>query len=500
MKLSKLLEALEDYKLEGNPGQDITGLNYDSRKIVDKDLFVAVKGNSLNGHDFIPLALDNGSRAVLVEDDIHLSDDISTIKVQNSRKALSKLAACFYEYPFKDMDVIGITGTNGKTTTTYIIESILSLAGKKTGVIGTINSRFLDKVKPSSVTTPESLDLMRIAREMADEGVTNLVMEVSSHAIDQGRTKDCPFRIAVFTNLSRDHLDYHNTMDEYFGVKSLFFRDLLKEVHGEKSLAIINMDDPHGQELLDLIQVPAITYGLSGEWDIRAENVRSDLNGITARLVTPEGSMEINSPLIGEINIYNIMAAAGAALASGISLKNIVKGINKLKGVPGRLETVPNNAGLSIIVDYAHTPDALLKAHENLSSFVEGRLITVFGCGGDRDKGKRFDMGFIAGKNSDIVVITSDNPRTEDPKIIIEQIEKGVCEAGMIKAEWPDIKSGSYFIEADRSSAIQKAVSISDKQDTILIAGKGHEDYQIIGSTKRHFDDREEARRAVNTI
>lgn len=502
MKLSVLLEALESYELVGNANQDITGLNYDSRKIKNGDLFVAVKGNALNGHNFLSSAVEKGARAVLVEDVISskLSSDVSVIKVLNSRRELSRLAAQFYNYPFKDMDVVGVTGTNGKTTITYILESILSAAGKKTGVIGTVNSRFSDRVKPSSVTTPESLDLMCTVREMADEGVTNLVMEVSSHAIHQKRTIDLPFRIAIFTNLSRDHLDYHETMDSYFEAKSELFHNLPATVHGEKSFAVINMDDPRGEKLSGMTKADVLTYGLKGSLDISACDIKADMNGLRAELITPEGNTEINSPLIGEVNIYNILAAAGAALASGVNLSAIAEGINNLKNVPGRLERVPNDAGLSIVVDYSHTPDALLKAQNNLRPFVEGRLITVFGCGGDRDRGKRYDMGLVAGENSDIVVVTSDNPRTENPEFIVREIEKGVLKSGMACSKWPEIKNGTYFMEVDRSAAIKKAVTLANKNDTILIAGKGHEDYQIIGTTKRHFDDREEARKAVSAL
>ena len=495
-----LLEALEDYELEGNPDRDITGLNYDSRKIKKGDLFVAIKGNALNGHAFLSGAIEKGSKAVLIEEGNNFPPDVSVIRVLNSRRALSRLAVLFYNYPFKDMDVVGITGTNGKTTITYILESILTAAGKKTGVIGTVNSRFSDRIKPSSVTTPESLDLMCTAREMADEGVTNLVMEVSSHAIHQKRTVDLPFRIAIFTNLSRDHLDYHNTMDSYFEAKSELFRGLPATVHGNKSFAVINMDDPRGEVLAGLTEAAVLTYGLKGDRDIKASDVKADMNGLRANLITPEGQIEINSPLIGEVNIYNILAAAGAALVSGIDLGKIAQGINNLGNVPGRLESVPNNAGLSIVVDYSHTPDALLKAQKNLRPFVKGRLITVFGCGGDRDRGKRYDMGLVAGENSDIVVITSDNPRTEDPEIILKDIEMGIMESGRPRSEWPEIKNGTYLIEVDRSEAIKKAVSLADKNDTILIAGKGHEDYQIIGTAKRHFDDREEAQKAVNAL
>ena len=289
MKLSVLLGALKDYKLEGNPDQDITGLNYDSKKITGGNLFIAIKGNKLNGHHYILKAIENGAKAVLVEEDCSLPPDISVIKVSDSRRELSRLAARFYDYPFKDMDIIGITGTNGKTTITYILESILSAAGKNTGVIGTVNSRFSDKIKSSSVTTPESLDLMCIAREMADEGVTALVMEVSSHAVHQKRTIDLPFRIAIFTNLSRDHLDYHITMDDYFEAKSELFRTLPVMVHGKKSFAIINMDDPRGEELSGLTTAAVLSYGLKDDRDIRACDVGPP-RGMTRLLLVTDSS------------------------------------------------------------------------------------------------------------------------------------------------------------------------------------------------------------------
>lgn len=499
MKLANLLKALDEYELDGNPELDIAGLNYDSRKVEDGDLFIAIKGNTLDGYDYLPDALDRGAVAVAAEkkDD---SGKYSKVWVPNSRRALSRLASCFYDYPFKGMDITGITGTNGKTTTSYLLESILVTAGKKTGLIGTINSRFSNCEFPSTVTTPESLDLTRLARKMADKEVTHLVMEVSSHALDQQRTGDCPFRVAIFTNFSRDHLDYHMDMEEYFMAKSILFRDLDESVNGSRSCAVINMDDPRGEELVKLVKGDVLTYGLEGEWDIRAESVKADLKGLSAKLLTPSGTAEIRSSLIGEINVYNILAAAGAALASGVRIELIEKGINRLKNVPGRLEPVENTAGIPIIVDYSHTPDALLKAQKNLRAFVKGRLITVFGCGGDRDPGKRFHMGLAAGKNSDIAIITSDNPRTEDPAKIIEQIEEGILESGMKRMDWPEVKTSSYLVEADRSKAIEKAISMAVRKDTILIAGKGHENYQIVGNAKRHFDDREEALKAVNAI
>lgn len=500
MKLAKLLKALDEFELDGNPELEITGLNYDSRRIQKGDLFIAVNGHSKDGYDFLPMAIDKGAVAVAALKRKDNTSPVSKIWVPDPRRALSKLANHFYGYPFEGMDITGITGTNGKTTTSYLLESILNAAGKKTGVTGTINSRFPGYELPSSVTTPESMDLISVARKMTDEGVSSLVMEVSSHALDQQRTGDCPFRVAVFTNLSRDHLDYHRDMDEYFNAKSILFRDLPETVNGRRSCAVINTDDPRGKDLVKLVRGDVLTYGLRGKPDIRAVSLRSDISGLRADLETPSGTVNIESPLIGEINIYNILAAAGAGLASGVDLKTAARGISDLKNVPGRLEPVPNNLNIPIIVDYSHTPDALLKAQENLRPFVKGRLITVFGCGGDRDSGKRSEMGLIAGNNSDIVIITSDNPRTENPDSIIAQIEQGVIKSGMHRGNDSDIRDNSYSVEPDRRKAIKRAVSAAGSDDTVLIAGKGHEDYQIIGQEKIHFDDREEAREAANRI
>ncbi len=503
MKLLKLLEAIESYEMEGESDTDINGLNYDSRKIRKGDLFVAIKGSALDGHDYLLQAIKNGASAAVVEKpNIHLNG-ISTVRVEDSRKALSHMAAMFYGYPFREMKITGITGTNGKTTTSYILESILQAAGKEPGVIGTINCRYKGKVYPSSITTPESLDLMHLMREMADNGVTDVVMEVSSHALDQKRTGQCPFRVGIFTNISRDHLDYHGTMDEYFQAKSILFRELCGGCSEEESYGIINRDDSRGEDMASLTTGKVLTYGVERDADFKADFFEADDKGIRATILTPEGKMEITSPLLGKINIYNILAASAAAWCLGITREKIVKGISGLKNVPGRLEPVINRKGLSIVVDYAHTPDALEKAQLNLRTLIAGKLITVFGCGGDRDKGKRYEMGLSAGKNSDVVIITSDNPRSEDPNFIIGQIEQGVKDAGLMRmyqAKDGQLVRSGYFVEENRSDAIKMAVSMASKTDLVLIAGKGHEDYQIIGNKRNNFDDRKEAARAVNDL
>lgn len=503
MKLIHLLEGLKAYEITGDPEQEIEGMAYDSRQIKPGYLFVALRGHALNGHHFLDEALRNGAVALVGEEFVGLGGDLTRVCVTDSREALSKLAARFYDYPFRGINLIGITGTNGKTTTSYLLESILTAAGKRPGVIGTINYRFLGKTHSAPVTTPESLDLMLLLRDMADARVSDVILEVSSHALDQKRTGDCPFRVAIFTNFSRDHLDYHHTMEEYFRAKSLLFRSLRESKWDDDTRAIINMDDPKGEELLNLTEARALTYGLAEKWDVRADRVSADMSGLNARVITPMGDMQIRSPLIGEMNIYNILAASAAALSLHVDLDAIAEGIEKLEMVPGRLELVRSPSGLALVVDYAHTPDALLKTLTTLRPIVQGRLITVFGCGGDRDKGKRSEMGLVAGENSDLVFITSDNPRSEDPLSIIAQIEKGTQDSGLTRLnnspQRPFTGSG-YIVEADRRQAIRKAIALADERDLVLIAGKGHEDYQIVGGQRKSFDDRKEAALAASEL
>jgi UDP-N-acetylmuramoyl-L-alanyl-D-glutamate--2,6-diaminopimelate ligase len=498
MKLSQLLDAIPDHELDGDKDVEITGIAYDSRKVAGGYLFVAIKGYSQDGHAFLGEAVRRGAAALVAETYEGVNADIPKVRVPDSRDALARLSSGFYGDPCRDIELIGITGTNGKTTTTYLIEAILSAAGASPGVIGTINSRYKGSVHPSSVTTPESLDLMRIIKEMSDGGATHLIMEVSSHALDQGRTGSCPFSVGVFTNFTRDHLDYHHTMDEYFEAKSLLFRGLIKDRRGRKGIAAINMDDPKGEALRKITANQVLTYGLGKGCDITADNISTDRTGLRATIKTPKGDMDISSSLIGNINLYNILSATAATVALDMDLDRIAQGIRNLKSVPGRLEPVQNKRGLTILVDYAHTPDALIKAQNTLKPLTTGRLITVFGCGGDRDKGKRPEMGVAAGEISDVVFITSDNPRTEDPDSIIVQIVDGIQKTRLTMLEWKEgIQGPGYFIEADRHRAIEKAVSIADEKDIILIAGKGHEDYQIVGKEKRHFDDSDEAAMAA---
>ncbi len=498
MRLQELLSGLDHHLIRGGLDQKVTGLACDSRKVGPGYVFVALKGYQEDGHVFIKNAVENGAVAIVAEAFDLAMDTKRTpamVQVTNSRKALPKLAANYFGHPYARMNLIGITGTNGKTSTSYLLESILHESGALPGVIGTINYRARGHMWAAATTTPGPLELMETLRRMADSGVSDVVMEVSSHALDQGRVEGCAFRAAVFTNLSRDHLDYHGSMEEYFKAKSLLFRNLTDGNGRNEAMAVINLDDPRGKDLISLTRAPVITYGLQPDSRVRAKEIQSTRTGLTAKLETPAGTIRIHSSLIGEFNIYNIMAAAATALCLNIPPAVIESGIASIRGVPGRFERIDNKGSLTVIVDYAHTPDALLKALSAMSSLARGgRIISIFGCGGDRDKGKRREMGKVAGENSDLVVLTSDNPRSEDPLAILSQIEEGVQDCGMKRLnDLPfDRSSGpGYILEPDRRQAIHKAIQAADTSDLILIAGKGHEDYQIIGKDKRHFDDRE---------
>ena len=493
MKLGDILHHIQYEHFSGDPDVSIRGIAYDSRAVKPGDLFVAVKGSAFDGHLFLEDAARRGAAAVVVTNAEKCPEKVPCICVADSRDALAQIAVYYYGRPFERMNLVGITGTNGKTTVTYLLESILGNAGRKVGVIGTVNYRFPGEEYTAPVTTPESLDLMRIMRKMADASVHDVLLEVSSHALDQGRTRACPFLVGVFTNISRDHLDYHGSIEAYFEAKSVLFTSLKKGDSGRQPTAVINMDDPWGPALKERTTADVITYGFGKECDVRAVDVRMSGSGISAVLKTPEGDGAVRSSLIGDFNVYNMMAAAAAALALGLSVDEIVSGIQALPGVPGRLERVKNRAKKNIVVDYAHTPDALAKALQALRPYAEERLICVFGCGGDRDKGKRKEMGRLAAQLSDVVILTSDNPRTENPDAIISQIEEGVRLIGIpphTGVELEDLPARAYRVIPDRGQAIQTAVRLATARDVVLIAGKGHETYQIVGHEVRDFDDR----------
>jgi UDP-N-acetylmuramoyl-L-alanyl-D-glutamate--2,6-diaminopimelate ligase len=493
MRLRELIEGVSVIEFRGDPETDIKGIACDSRQIKPGDLFVALRGHKEDGHGYLQDALQKGAFALVAESFEGFEGPVPRVTVKDSRKALSKISARFYGSPYRGMNLIGITGTNGKTTTSYLLESILQRAGARPGVIGTINYRHSGKAYTAPVTTPESLDLMAFLREMADAGVSHVIMEVSSHALEQGRTEDCPFKCAVFTNFSRDHLDYHQSMEAYFKAKARLFLGLKGN---DGASAVINTDDPKGRELVSLAEGRVISYGLDKACCVRAVDIRSDITGLRARLITDAGEREIRSSLIGQINVYNILAASATALSLDVALDDVVRGIETLRAVPGRLEVVANPQGVPVVIDYAHTPDALLKVLTTLRPLVKDRLITVFGCGGDRDKGKRPEMGRIAGEHSDVVIITSDNPRSENPESIMTHIEEGIRETDLQKVTPSSSKSPSisgYVVEKERRKAIGLAVDMAHHGDLVLIAGKGHENYQIVGGERRAFDDRQEA-------
>jgi UDP-N-acetylmuramoyl-L-alanyl-D-glutamate--2,6-diaminopimelate ligase len=466
-------------------------------------LFVAVKGFAADGHDFIGQAVANGAAAVVCEKPIPA--DVAIIRVDNSRKALAELAAAFFGHPSQALTVVAITGTNGKTTTSYLIESILQSAGVAVGVIGTINYRYGGQLFNNPVTTPESLDLQRILAGMRDAGITHVVMEVSSHALDLYRVHGCKFEIAVFTNFTQDHLDYHKDMAHYWSCKRTLFIDLLPAFAAKTRLrAVINAADPKGRELAREMSLAYLTCGHHMDNDLRTLKARFDLNGVAARIATPQGKMEIRSALVGRHNLENILNAVGVGVALEIPAESIVAGIQSLENVPGRLERIANSRQRFVYVDYAHTPDALENALLALRALTVDRIICIFGCGGDRDRAKRPEMGSIAARLSDLVVVTSDNPRTESPEQIIEEILSGVrrvCDRQYTPAELQrGFRAKGYTVMVNRREAIGNGITASRPGDTVLIAGKGHEPYQIIGHERQAFDDRQEARRALGEL
>lgn len=471
--------------------RNIAGVAYDSKQVKKDYCFVAIKGSSVDGHKFIDDAVKNGACIVVSEHPVNLPADISNIVVKNTKVALAEISSEFFKEPSKGMRVIGITGTNGKTTISYLIESVLKQAGKKVGVVGTVSWRFGDKTLPAPNTTPMSYDLQKLLSEMKNAGVEDVVMEVSSHALDQDRVACVNFDSVIFTNLTRDHLDYHKTYEEYFGAKRRLFTEFLENSSKRKKSAAINLDDEYGKKLINEVKyVESVSYGFDPNADVSVKNLKSTIVGNNFDISTPWGDLNINSSLKGKFNVSNVLAAISSLGALGVSLDVIKRGVEDLKVVPGRLEDVSNNKGISVFVDYSHTPDALENAISTLKKITTGKLITIFGCGGDRDKGKRPLMGEVAAKGSDVVIVTSDNPRSEAAEKIIEDILPGIKK----------VRANGLVVEADRKKAIEEGIRMAKKGDVVLIAGKGHETYQIIGKDVHNFDDREEAKKVFETL
>jgi len=471
---------------------EIGGIKIDSRKVVPGDLFICLPGHTVDGHDYAAQAAERGAVALVVQRSLPVA--LPQLIVKDSRLAMAILGSHYYGYPSERLRMIGITGTNGKTTTTYLIERLLADAGRPAGVIGTIEMRYAGRSFPMSGTTPESLDLQQALADMASTDTTYCVMEVSSHALEQGRVKGIRYRSAVFTNLTQDHLDYHQTMDNYAAAKSLLFSRLgnaYTPEMSERSYSIINADDPYGAQLAKSSAAEVITYGIEAEADVRASNIAISARGTSFRLETFRGELDVQLRLVGKFNVANALAAVATGLAEGLELTQIRDSLEQIAGVPGRVEAVDAGQDYAVIVDYAHTPDGLDNVLKAVKEIAAGRVICVFGCGGDRDRTKRPIMGRIAASHADYMLVTSDNPRSEDPERILQDIEAGLLADG--------VPSSRYALEVDRREAIKKAVEMASSDDVVLIAGKGHETYQIIGSKTFDFDDRQIAEQLIRS-
>ena len=467
----------------------ITGVNYDSRKVEPGNIFVCISGFKVDGHQYIADAISKGAVGIVAEKEIIVPEGIEVINVENTRKALPIIAKNFYKNPASKFNLIGVTGTNGKTTTTFLIEAILREYGQKVGLIGTIENRIGDQSFPTTHTTPESLDLQRLFSVMAAEVVTYGVMEVSSHALDLGRVDGVEYDVAVFTNLTQDHLDYHPNMDEYLQAKAILFNRLGEtNIKGRAKYCVINGDDPYGKLVAAKTKAPIITYGIKPTNDIFASQVEIKATGVSFVVNYNEIAFTLELKLTGLFSVYNALAACTVGLQEKIEPEIIKRALEQLTGVAGRFESVIAGQDFAVIVDYAHTPDSLENILLTAKEFAKRNIITVFGCGGDRDRTKRPLMGEKVAQYSNYCIITADNPRTEDPKQIIADIIPGVSK---------HMKQDRYTVIENREAAIHQAINMATTDDIVIIAGKGHETYQIIGDTVFPFDDRIVAREAL---
>ncbi|MBS3904714.1 MAG: UDP-N-acetylmuramoyl-L-alanyl-D-glutamate--2,6-diaminopimelate ligase [Simkania sp.] len=484
LKLRKLLSRLPDVIIRGSKEIEITGISANSKTIAPGNLFIAKKGMTVDGALYISEAVNAGATAVLT--DLYnpfLPSSVTQLIHPNILDIESEIAAQYFECPSKELFLIGVTGTNGKTTTTFLIRHLLGSSMHPCGLIGTVEWALGHKIQPATQTTPDVITNHRLLKEMLHGGCKTAVMEVSSHALDQGRVKGLDFNTAIFTNLTQDHLDYHGTMEHYAASKARLFTSL-----SASSLAILNMDDPAWEIMKEHSCARIITYGITSKAQLRAEDIVLSVSGTRFTLCYQGEKHPFFSPLIGTYNIYNILAAVAAALSYGLSIEDVQSTLSTFTKVPGRLEKIYNSKGFSIFVDYAHTDDALENVLKTLNELKKGRLILVFGCGGDRDRGKRPKMGKVATALADLTMITSDNPRNEDPSAIIEEIKSGCND------------SSRYIVEVDRKLAIERAILLAQPEDILLIAGKGHERYQILGSRQVLFDDREVAYQAACSL
>jgi len=485
MKLTQLLSIIPFYETKSSIEMvNITDIEKDSRKVKQGNLFVCIEGFTVDGHEYVHEAEQKGAAAILAEREVDAH--VPVIIVPNTSHVLAMLAVNFYGNPTKELGLTGVTGTNGKTTVTYLLEAIFQLNKENTGIIGTIQMKIGDKEFPINNTTPDALSLQRAFRRMADEGIEKGIMEVSSHALDLGRVYGCDFDIAVFTNLSPEHLDYHKDLDDYLRAKSLLFAQLGNSYEKDHpKFAVINTDDEASDLLKKSTAQSIITYGINKDAQVMAKDITVDVEGTSFTLQTPFQATHINSKMVGMFNVYNMLAASAAAIAAGVSLETIQSALSSIEGVNGRFEPVLCGQDYAVIVDYAHTPDSLENVLTTARGFAKQKVYVVVGTGGDRDRSKRPLMADIAMEYADYAIFTSDNPRTEDPQAILHDMTDHLSD------------STDFEVITDRKHAIAQAISYAKTDDIILIAGKGHETYQMIGTEKYDFDDRKIAARAI---
>jgi UDP-N-acetylmuramoyl-L-alanyl-D-glutamate--2,6-diaminopimelate ligase len=485
MQLKTLVAAVSPRQIIGPLDRVVESIAYDSRRVQRNGLFVALRGEKSDGHQFIEQAIEKGASVIVTEHEVQHAR-ATCLVVENTRHALADLAAAFSDRPARRLKLAAVTGTNGKTTTTFLLKHICEKANLRCGLLGTVRYEIADRVLPAVRTTPESLDVQELLAQMVNAGCKAAAMEVSSHALAQDRVRGLEWDVAIFTNLTQDHLDFHETMENYFEAKARLFTGLAEQKTKTNATAVINIDDRYGAQLVDRLdkKVPVITYGVSARADFRASNYHAEFAGTSYQLDARGKSYLVRVPLIGRFNVANSMAALAAANSMGISLREAILSLGRSPQVPGRLEAVPAKRQFQVFVDYAHTDDALLNVLKTLRELSPRRLVVVFGCGGDRDKQKRPLMGRVADQNADYSIITSDNPRKEDPDAIIAEAEKG-------------FRSDRYEKIPDRAKAIARAIELAQPRDIILIAGKGHEAYQEFADHTVPFDDIQVARQAL---
>ncbi len=484
MRIKQLIETQDTLKTCSNfEDFEVRGISCNSKNVGENFIFVAVKGSREDGNRFIDEAISKGAKAIIVQSaKAQTSKKVPFIEVKDVRKALAKLAAEFYGKPSREIKVVGITGTNGKTTVSYLIEALLKEAGATPAVIGTINYRFKDKIIPAKNTSPGPIELQSFLSDMLKEGINYAIVEVSSHALDQNRIEAIDFHSAIFTNLTQDHLDYHKTLKNYFRAKAKLFKDI-----DSNAFVIINNDDKYARKLKKITAARIITYGIENNAEVSAKDIRFDYQHTEFCLLSPQGKINLRSQLIGRHNVYNILATVAWAQKEGLDLSIIKSAIERLSFVPGRLERIDFDGNFGVFVDYAHTEDALRNIIQTLRCLSCNRLIVVFGCGGERDRTKRPKMGRVVSELSDFAIITNDNPRSEDPEAIIRDIKRG-------------IRKANFCVIPERMEAIKKSLSVAKLGDIVLVAGKGHETYQILKDKILHFDDRQAVRECLKSM